>query len=83
MYVQNPTVIQIYIQTLTGKRTTVEALQGDTIMAVKEKIQAIDGIPTDLQRLIYGGKELENIHNLYQYNVQSQETLHLVLRLAK
>ena len=37
------------------------------------------GLKPNLQRLMYGGKQLENEHNLAFYGVKKEATLHLLL----
>ena len=71
---------EIYIKTLTGKKITFEFVGSDTIHNIKTKIQNKENIPLEQQRIIYGGKELEDNKTLNDYNVYRESTLHLVLR---
>ena len=73
--------LQVFVNTLTGKSITLNLDYSDTINAVKLKIQAIDGIPPDQQRLIFEGSQLEDEWTVANYYIENEGTLHLVLRL--
>ena len=53
--------MQLYVQTLTGEKLTLQAASSDLVESMKSEIEAMKGIPTAQQRLIFGGKQADNV----------------------
>ncbi len=72
----------IYVKALTGKIISLKGIAAsDLTGSIFAKIENLEGIPWDQQRLIFAGKNLNPADLVSDYNIQSESTLHLVLNL--
>ena len=74
-------LMQIFIRSLTGTTFEINVYPSDYSLCVKRLIEKLKGVPLDKVRLIYAGKELEDYHTLSDRNIESEATLHLLMRL--
>lgn len=71
----------LFVKTLTGKTVMLQVNSNDTVLALKQQIQAKEGVEVDHQCLVSGGKVLENQSTVSECGMQNQSILHLVLRV--
>ncbi|BBN19566.1 ubiquitin-like protein Nedd8 [Marchantia polymorpha subsp. ruderalis] len=72
--------MQIFVKTHSGT-IALDVESGDTIGRAKAKFQAKKGLSSLEQRLVYGGKQLEDGKTLSDYNIQEESTVDLLWRL--
>ena len=71
----------IFVKLLSGKTVTVAVGLNDAIMTIKFVILDRTGLEPKDQRLVYGGKQLKDFLTLFDYDIKSESTIHLAMRL--
>ena len=74
----NTTGYTIFVKTLTGESLTLDIEAYYMIEDVKRLIHKKLGMPVGQQKLIHGGRQLENIRTMSDYCIQKGSTLHLL-----
>ena len=73
--------MQIFIKTLTGKKSPFDFEPENLVRNVKEALQMKEGIKIEQIRLIFGGKQMSDESKLADYSVKAGDVIHMVLQL--
>ena len=73
--------MQTFLKSLTGKTIIIDVEPFDTVRLYKIFVSLKEGIPPDQQKIVFAGSKLEENRKIFDYNIQKDSTLHLILRL--
>ncbi|KAL7638927.1 UNVERIFIED_CONTAM: hypothetical protein RMT77_010461 [Armadillidium vulgare] len=73
-------IMQIFVISFEGKSVTIDVKATNTVENLKAKIKERLGVPACHQRLMYGGKQLEDGKTLSDYSISKRSTIQLVSR---
>ena len=74
-------VVPITVKTLTGQVFPLEVATSESVCELKRKIQRVTKIPQERQRLIHGGKLINDNSSLDSYGVKSEAEIYIIRRL--
>ena len=66
---------------MNGVKFTLDIDKHITVLVLKEKIQEIKKIDTNMQRLIFQGSPMINDCQLDKYNLKENSIIHLILSM--
>jgi large subunit ribosomal protein L40e len=72
---------QIFVRGLRGTSTEIEIDGNCTVKNIKEQVESTQGVPSEQQRLIFGGRILQDHHTATESALTRAVTVNLVLRL--
>ena len=76
--VQDPGILLV-LKSLAGRRVMIRVQQTTPILELKYMLQKIEGTPSGYQYLVSGGRKLENHRLVLDYNLNTQDYVHMLL----
>ena len=73
---------EVHIKSLTGRTITISSSFHETVKDLKNKLLEKEGIPTEQQRLILAGQQLQDRMTMADYNICHETIMYLILRLC-
>ena len=74
-------MMQIFVKNQYGRTFCLEVHESDKVLTVKKKLEKLQEVPEEAQRLIYAQVQLSDDKTLSYYNIQRENTLHMIERL--
>eukprot|EP01062_Namystynia_karyoxenos_P049891 TRINITY_DN38463_c0_g4_i1.p1 TRINITY_DN38463_c0_g4~~TRINITY_DN38463_c0_g4_i1.p1 ORF type:complete len:432 (+),score=156.64 TRINITY_DN38463_c0_g4_i1:91-1296(+) len=75
--------VAITVAHLTGRRDTVRVPAAATVTEVKQAVELVAGVPASQQRLVFAGRQLDDVRSIQHYGIVGGCTLHLAVRQPK
>eukprot|EP01065_Artemidia_motanka_P037214 TRINITY_DN4553_c0_g2_i1.p1 TRINITY_DN4553_c0_g2~~TRINITY_DN4553_c0_g2_i1.p1 ORF type:complete len:375 (+),score=155.92 TRINITY_DN4553_c0_g2_i1:85-1209(+) len=75
--------ITFTVQQLTGVRSEITLDASARITEVKQEAERLTGVPAVQQRLVFSGRQLDDVRTLSHYGVHDGAVLHLAVRKLK
>lgn len=68
---------RISVQDANGQNVSIQFTTTDTVLEIKEKLHALNGIPIEAQELVFNGQLLEDEQVLNEYGIEQENILTL------
>ena len=68
----------VFVKTISGRTIVFSMKASDTIDKLMAKISGSEAIPEEEMLLSFNGKQIVDGHTLRHYNIQREETVHVV-----
>jgi len=75
--------MKILVKSLTGQTTEAIVSDAATLLELKTSIEALLGVPRDIQKILFAGRELEDDQaKLAENSVADQAVVHLIVKVV-
>ena len=72
----------IHIQSVAGRKHTIDVEPTSTILSIKQELQPKEGISVTQQRLLFNGQNLNDQATIESSKISAGDVIHMVLSLV-
>lgn len=73
-------LFNIFVKTMKGSTLELWVRPGWTVLQLQQSVEQVMGVPSNDQRLIFAGQQLESVFTLYDYGLNTGYVLYLLVR---